>query len=66
MCEDPGEEVEVTHDVATGQTLVGLFVSTQPAEAADTMFKGSTQSFTAPNGDVEVKYKETFILCIVL
>ena len=42
------------HLVAIEDKAVGLFVSTQPAEAADQMFDGSGGAYQAANGDVTV------------
>ena len=42
------------HLVAIEDKAVGLFVSTQPAEAADQMFDGSGGAYQAANGDVAV------------
>ena len=54
ICEEPGEEVYVDHLVAIEDKAVGLFVSTQPSEAANQMFDGSGGAYQAANGDITV------------
>ena len=54
ICEEPGEEVDVDHLVAIEQKSVGLYVYTQPSEAAGKMFEGSGDEYRVANGDVKV------------
>ena len=42
--------------MAVGEKSVGLLVTTEPANAIDSMFDGSGQSYEAPSGDVTVSH----------